>query len=196
MLNFLLYKKQILTARLRRQSPFFWLSRYTGDVTFFTMVGLPLVTLGLIFHVTYKHHIQVETAQKRHTDLACLAENIYFEARGESLEGQQAVAEVTLNRVVSTRFPDDVCSVVHEKRWDSIRNRYVGAFSWTELDSLKRPKGRSWERATMVAVEAYDNQEQASKVPGALFYHAERITPRWSKNKRLVAAIGSHRFYE
>jgi len=195
MRNFWLYKAQILAARLRRRSPFFWLSRYTGDLTFFAMIGLPFATLGLLFHFAYTHHVQVQLAQQRHTDLSCLAHNIYFEARGESIDGQQAVAEVTLNRVSSKRFPDDVCGVVHEQRWDSIRKRYVGAFSWTELDSLRRPKGMPWEQATIVAVAAYDSGE-ASAVPGALFYHADRITPRWSIEKRLVAEIGNHKFYE
>ncbi len=159
------------------------------------MLGLPFVTLGLIVHFSYTHNLQVQTAQQRHTDLTCLAHNIYFEARGESTVGQRAVAEVTLNRVASKRFPDDVCGVVHEQRWDKIRKRNVGAFSWTELDSLSKPKGKPWVQAAEVAVAVYDSQE-ASNVPGALFYHAERISPRWSKNKKMVAKIGHHKFYE
>jgi spore germination cell wall hydrolase CwlJ-like protein len=76
-----------------------------------------------------------------------------------------------------------------------IRKRYVGAFSWTELDSVPRTKKIPWQQATMVAVAAYDNQE-ALKVPGALFYHADRISPRWSRTKKMVAQIGAHKFYE
>ena len=159
------------------------------------MLGLPFVTLGLIVNFSYAHNLQVQTAQQRHTDLTCLAHNIYFEARGESTVGQHAVAEVTLNRVASKRFPDDVCGVVHEQRWDKIRKRNVGAFSWTELDSLSKPKGKPWVQAADVAVAVYDNQEVAN-VPGALFYHAERISPRWSKTKKMVAKIGHHKFYE
>ena len=195
MLNFLLYKGQILAANLRHRSPFFWLTPYADDMRFFTILGLPFVTLGLIVNFSYTHNIEVQTAQQRHTDLTCLARNIYFEARGESTAGQRAVAEVTLNRVASKRFPDDVCGVVHEQRWDKIRKRNVGAFSWTELDSLSKPKGKPWVQAAEVAVAVYDNQE-VSNVPGALFYHAERISPRWSKTKKMVAKIGSHKFYE
>ena len=185
----------ILAAHLRRNSSLYWLTRHVNDVTFFALMGLPFVALGVIFHFAYEDHIRIAAEQQRHADLTCLARNIYFEARGESVTGQFAVAEVTMNRVLSKRFPDSVCTVVHEQRWDRIRGRYVGAFSWTELSALKRPKGVPWERATKVAVAAYDKQE-ALKVPGALFYHAERINPRWSQNKTLVAKIGSHKFYE
>lgn len=195
MFSSLPYKIRIWVADLRSGSPFYWLSRYTSDLTFFTMACLPLVTLGFIFRFAYADHLQVEAEQQRHADLTCLARNIYFEARGESVAGQHAVAEVTMNRVASKRFPDSVCSVVHEQRWDAIRKRNVGAFSWTELDSLPRPKGAPWQRATTVAVAAYDSQE-SSRVPGALFYHAKRITPHWSRTKELVAEIGRHKFYE
>jgi N-acetylmuramoyl-L-alanine amidase len=195
MFNFFLYKIQLLRIRLRRFSLSYWWSRYIKDLTFFTMVGLPIVTVGYIFHFAYEDHLQVIAENLRHADLTCLAQNIYYEARGESVTGQKAVAEVTMNRVKSKRFPDDVCAVVHEKRWDSIRKRYVGAFSWTELRSLKRPKGVSWERATEIAMAAYDNQE-SDTVPGALYYHADRINPRWSRTKKLIATIGSHKFYE
>ena len=189
------YKVHILAADLRRNSSLSWLTEHVNDLTFFTLMGVPFVALGYIFHFAYADFIQVRSEQRRHEDLTCLARNIYFEARGESVAGQFAVAEVTMNRVESTRFPDTVCTVVHEQRWDRIRKRKVGAFSWTELDYLSKPKGKPWKRATEVAVAAYDKQEEL-KVPGALFYHAERITPRWSKSKKMVAKIGSHKFYE
>ena len=59
----------------------------------------------------------------RANDLECLAENIYFEARGEPLRGQYAVAEVTLNRTHAANFPRTVCGVVHEARWDARQRR-------------------------------------------------------------------------
>lgn len=195
MFRTLQYKAHILAAVLRRNSSLYWLTRHLNDVTFFVIMGLPFVALGLIFHFAYTDHIRIASERQRHTDLTCLAQNIYFEARGESVTGQFAVAEVTMNRVSSKRFPDTVCTVVHEQRWDRIRGRYVGAFSWTELHALKKPKGTPWERATMVAVATYDKQE-APTVPGALFYHAERISPRWSQDKKIVARIGAHKFYE
>ena len=195
MFRTLQYKAHILAALLRQNLSLSWLTRHVNDVTFFALMGLPFVALGGRFHFAYEDHIRIAAEQQRHADLTCLAHNIYFEARGESVTGQFAVAEGTMNRVTSKRFPDSVCSVVHEQRWDRIRGRYVGAFSWTELNALKKPKGVPWEQATKVAVATYDKQE-APKVPGALFYHAERINPRWSRSKKLVAKIGSHKFYE
>lgn len=195
MFGTLQYKAHLFAVSLRRNSSLYWLTRHINDLTFFTLLGLPFVALGFIFHFAYADHIRIAQERQRHEDLTCLARNIYFEARGESVRGQFAVAEVTMNRVASKRFPDTVCTVVHEKRWDAIRKRYVGAFSWTELNALKNPKGTPWEQATMVAIATYDKQE-APTVPGALFYHAERISPKWSRSKKLVATIGSHKFYE
>ncbi|MEE8109350.1 MAG: cell wall hydrolase, partial [Gammaproteobacteria bacterium] len=194
MFNSLLYRARSLSADLRRNLLFYWLTKDTGDLVFFALAGLPIVTLGLLFRFAYTDHIRIASEQQRHADLSCLAGNIYFEARGEPMAGQYAVAEVTLNRVASTRFPSTVCEVVHEKRWDATRERYVGAFSWTELDSVSWPNGIAWERAMMAAVAVYDNQE-APRVPGALFYHAKNISPRWSKTKKQVAEIGKHKFY-
>ena len=194
MFNPLPYKMHIWVSDLRSRSPFYWFTRYTNDLAFFALVVLPFVSLGFIFRFAYTDQLQVEAEQQRHADLACLARNVYFEARGESIAGQFAVAEVTMNRVESKRFPDTICAVVHEQRWDRIRKRQVGAFSWTELDYLAKPKGKPWERATAVAVAAYDSEEEP-RVPGALFYHAERITPRWSRTKKMVAKIGRHKFY-
>lgn len=194
MINPLPYKMHIWVSDLRSRSPFYWFTRYTNDLAFFALVVLPFVSLGFIFRFAYTDQLQVEAEQQRHADLACLARNVYFEARGESIAGQFAVAEVTMNRVESKRFPDTICAVVHEQRWDKIRKRQVGAFSWTELDYLAKPKGKPWERATAVAVAAYDSEEEP-RVPGALFYHAERITPRWSRTKKMVAKIGRHKFY-
>lgn len=194
MFNSLLYKVRSLPADLRRNLLFFWLTRDTGDLIFLILLGLPIITLGFFFHFAYTDQMRIDSEQQRHADLTCLAGNIYFEARGEPMAGQYAVAEVTMNRVASPRFPGTVCEVVHEKRWDTSRKRYVGAFSWTELDSVSWPKGIALQRAMTAAVAVYDNQEEP-RVPGALFYHAKNISPRWSKTKKPIAEIGSHKFY-
>lgn len=133
---------------------------------------------------------------ERLAEIECLAGNVYYESRGEPLAGQYAVAEVTMNRVASPLFPDSVCEVVHEARWDSVRERYVGAFSWTEIDSLGRPGGYEWRRAMATASTVYDNSREAPLVDGALFYHATHVTPAWARTKRRIARIGRHIFYE
>jgi spore germination cell wall hydrolase CwlJ-like protein len=159
------------------------------------MLALPVLMLAGIGRFAYADHVRRVAAEQRHIDLRCLAENVYYEGRGESVAGQHAIAEVTLNRVASTQFPDTVCDVVHEQRWDVVRKRYVGAFSWTELDHVRRPQGQAWERAFAAATAVYD-REAALRAEGALFYHATSIEPAWAKTKERVARIGNHVFYK
>jgi N-acetylmuramoyl-L-alanine amidase len=123
-------------------------------------------------------------AARRVTDLACLAENVYYEARGEPLVGQYAIAEVTMNRVASREFANSVCEVVHSR----------GAFSWTLESGLKPPHGYEWRRAQAVASSVYDNTE-APLVGGALYYHATYVSPAWAATRSQVARIGRHLFY-
>jgi len=126
--------------------------------------------------------------------LTCLAMNVYFEARGESLAGQQAVAEVTLNRVASGRYPDTVCGVVFQKNWDPLRGRYVSAFSWTEFETVIPPEGAAWDRALEVALSVHGGRV-APQLHGALHYHAKRVRPSWARAHRQIARIGNHVFY-
>jgi N-acetylmuramoyl-L-alanine amidase len=158
-------------------------------------LALLVAVLGGITGFAYLDHAERRAAAQRQSDLRCLAENVYYEARGEPLAGQYAVAEVTMNRVGSPLFPDSVCAVVHARAWDPSRDRYVGAFSWTELDSLAAPRGYEWRRAKAVAGTVYDNRE-APLVDEALFYHATRISPDWADTRTQVARIGRHLFYE
>lgn len=133
--------------------------------------------------------------QVEQRDLACLARNVYFEARGEPLAGQYAVAEVTMNRVASPYYPKTVCGVVHEKRWDVIRNRYVGAFSWTEFERLPEPRGAEWLQAWQIAETVYFRRHDA-RLDGATHFHANYVRPSWSREKTRVAHIGRHVFYK
>lgn len=142
----------------------------------------------------YKEALHAKALAAEKQTLTCLARNVYFEARGEPLAGQYAVAEVTMNRKASPRYPDTVCEVVHQKRWDAIRGRYVGAFSWTEFDALDEPSGEEWEQAWKIAEAVYYGRA-APKLEGALFFHATYIRPSWAKEKQTVARIGRHVFY-
>jgi spore germination cell wall hydrolase CwlJ-like protein len=118
------------------------------------------------------------------TSLQCLARNVYYEARGESLAGQYAVAEVTMNRKASLGYPKTVCEVVYQK----------DAFSWTGMNSLDAPGGQSWQRALKVAQDVYYGRRQP-ELHGVLHYHATYAQPEWSKEKERVAKIGRHVFY-
>ncbi len=181
-------------GRWRRDLAFLWHTREKDNLVFFSVLVLLVVAFGSLLHVSNTERGRIHAERQRQHDLACLARNIYFEARGEPMAGQFAVAEVTMNRVASKHYPNTVCEVVHQRRWDRIRKRYVSAFSWTELDSVPEPKGEAWRRAVSAAEAVYDNRE-APRVDGALFYHARSIRPRWAKRKKPVARIGRHVFY-
>ena len=117
-------------------------------------------------------------------NLACLARNVYFEARGEPLAGQYAVAEVTMNRRGWGPFRKSVCAVVYEP----------GAFSWTSERRLPEPSGGAWRTAQRVA-EAVYWQRHTPTLQGARYYHATYVKPDWAKEKQRIARIGRHIFY-
>jgi N-acetylmuramoyl-L-alanine amidase len=204
MFNSLIQEARILPGVWRRRVNYYWRFSEKQNLAFGAMLLLPLIGVGAIVYFAYTkpapvNVVEVESALReaafqRATDLRCLAENVYFEARGEPLKGQYAVAEVTLNRVRSRHFPKTVCEVVHEKRWDPSRRRFVAHFSWTELGPLSQPSGPAWDQAMSVAKAAYD-ATYSPVVPGALFYHATRIQPAWAKTQRVVTTIGRHIFY-
>jgi N-acetylmuramoyl-L-alanine amidase len=183
--------------RARNRFLFYWLSREREGFAFAAMVALPIVVIGSIVWLAQGGEIRtdVSVAQRRAADLQCLAENIYHEARGEPLDGLYAVAEVTLNRVNSPHFPDTICEVVYEARWDPLRMRKVAHFSWTEMKAIPTPRGQAWQQAMRVATAVYDDVAMPI-VPDALFYHTTAIHPYWAKNKKTVAKIGNHVFYE
>jgi N-acetylmuramoyl-L-alanine amidase len=117
--------------------------------------------------------------------LFCLALNVYFEARSEDVIGQYAVAEVTLNRVASDRFPDTICEVVWQRK----------QFSWTHDGKSDKPRDqRAWRRA--VAVAAYALEDDGHEVVnGALYYHADYVRPYWASSYDVVGKVGRHIFY-
>ena len=201
----LLHEARFWPALWRRRLAWYWFSA-KDHLPFLAMLGLPILGLASIVFFACLHTTPIEPdrvqvvqreakrAQRRESDLQCLAENVYFEARGEPLKGQYAVAEVTLNRTRAPNFPHTICAVVHEMRWDSNRHRFVADFSWTELGALSPDQGPAWKRAMTVASAAYDD-EQDSIVPGALFYHSTSVRPGWARTRTQVAKIGNHVFY-
>jgi N-acetylmuramoyl-L-alanine amidase len=180
--------------RWRYRISFAWHCLDKGALVFYGMLPLPFVFLGFLVYAAHEEHERSAAAASRAAEINCLAENVYHEARGEPLEGQYAVAEVTMNRVGSGSFPKSVCEVVHEQRWDPLRRRYVGAFSWTELERVRRPRGTAWQRAIDVATAVHDGAH-SPRVPSALYYHASYIEPSWARANRRVATIGRHVFY-
>jgi len=158
-----------------------------------------LLILGVVI-VSTLTFTTIHLAKSRYDmrEMQCLALNVYHEARGESRTGQYAVATVTMNRVQSERYPDDVCRVVYQKAWSSKLNRYVSAFSWTNFEdqsSVIPHESKAWQEAFAVAKDVYLDHERLAKAGDALFYHADYVKPRWARKKNRIAKIGRHIFY-
>jgi spore germination cell wall hydrolase CwlJ-like protein len=131
-------------------------------------------------------------------EVKCLADNIYFEAKNEPYEGQLAVAQVTLNRVVHPQYPKTVCAVVWQQNKDRRTGRKVAQFSWTLDGKPDVPKSKTaYEQAYMVAEEALLYGAQSAIIgTEALFYHANYVKPRWARQMERIATIGNHIFYQ
>src|SRR5205814_9564280 len=114
-----------------------------GALAFLAVTFGILAGLGLALQAVFAFQDVRRERERAVQDasLACLARNIYFEARGEPVAGQFAGAEGTMNRQASRLFPRSVCEVVYQKTWDPIRKRHVAAFSWTEFNKLPEPIG-------------------------------------------------------
>jgi spore germination cell wall hydrolase CwlJ-like protein len=124
--------------------------------------------------------------------LMCLALNVYHEARSEPLQGQAAVAHVVLNRVASGRWPDDVCSVVHQ---GYEKGKFKCQFTWYCDGKPDEPTEiLAWAKSVLVA-----NQVLTGVVPdvtnGATHYHARYVNPYWSASLSKTVTYGSHLFY-
>jgi spore germination cell wall hydrolase CwlJ-like protein len=128
-------------------------------------------------------HSVVQTADREQD---CLANAVYFEARGEPLEGQLAVAEVVLNRMRSGRYPDTICEVVTQP-WQ---------FSFVRRGIIPRADRHSeaWRRAVAVARIA---EAGASRLlpNDVLWYHADYVSPSWGRRLARNTKIGLHIFY-
>ena len=125
-------------------------------------------------------------------ELRCLALNIYWEARSESIPGQLAVAAVTLNRMQSPRFPSSVCDVV--RQGGEVR-RHRCQFSWWCDGKKDDPRdAEAWRRA-MTLARLTSAGVVDDPTDGALWYHADYVKPHWADAKEQVARIGRHIFY-
>lgn len=132
---------------------------------------------------------RMSVSQKQYT---CLAEAVYFEARGEGERGQAAVAQVILNRVKSSVYPDSICGVVYQNQ--ARRNACQFSFACDgKPERITEPN--AWSRAKSVAKEVVEGQVYLPEVANATHYHATYVSPRWAKNMKRLTKIGLHVFY-
>jgi spore germination cell wall hydrolase CwlJ-like protein len=122
----------------------------------------------------------------------CLAQAIYFEARGEPETGQAAVAQVVLNRLTSGLYPASICGVVFQNR-----SHYKACqFSFAcEGRSLRVHDAEAWTQAQHVAEDALSGHAWLADVGGSTHYHANYVRPRWARALKKMDVIGRHIFY-
>lgn len=121
----------------------------------------------------------------------CLAEALYFEARGETVEGLFAVGEVILNRVDSGSYPGTLCGVINQ----GTGRQYACQFTYTcdgRAEVINEPG--AWERVGKVARILIDGAPRVL-TGGATHYHTKAVSPSWAQRFPRTAAIGSHYFY-
>lgn len=124
-------------------------------------------------------------------DWACLAEALYFEARGETVKGQFAVAEVIRNRVKSERFPNTICGVIRQ----GTGRKYQCQFTYTcDGHDEVIAERRAFERVAKVARAVLDGAA-GNLTGGATHYHTTAVRPSWSRVYTETARIGVHVFY-
>jgi hypothetical protein len=129
-------------------------------------------------------------ARARHEK--CLANAIYFEARGESVRGQIAVAQVVMNRVFSGYYPNNVCGVVYQNSNRHLACQFTFACDGIP-DRINEPA--AWERAKTIARDTLDGKFWLSDVGKATHYHAYWVHPWWVHEMRKLDRIGVHTFY-
>lgn len=117
------------------------------------------------------------------SELNCLAVGVYYEAKGEPLAGQLAVADVILNRTTSGRFPRSVCGVI----------RQHGQFSFVRGGTMPTPPANAQWRRAMAVAQVAQKDLWDSPVEDALYFHARYVSPGW--NRARVGTIGNHVFY-
>ena len=137
------------------------------------------------------------TAEERPEEW-CMAQNIYYEARGSNRADRIAVADVVLNRVKDTRYPNTICEVVKQGRQyaDGSMIRNQCQFSWYCDGKSDWPRDMdAWVDAQQIAYNIIQWSDGRGLTEGATHYHAKYVSPEWAKDFDLIGRIGVHIFY-
>ena len=123
----------------------------------------------------------------------CLANAVYFEARGEPLRGQEAVAQVVMNRVFSGYYPNNVCGVVYQNAGRYLGCQFTFACEHKNLDRIDEPD--MWEQAKRIASDTLDGKIWLPDIGHATHYHAYWVRPSWVNEMTKLYKLGVHTFY-
>lgn len=133
-----------------------------------TLIAVPLLAIPLTVSQAYP--------KLRASEMKCLTDNVYYEARGEPVKGQMLVARVTLNRAKSI---GSICKVVYARK----------QFSWTKTKGLTPNDEEAYATAAKAAYAALWYHRPV------YYYHNTSVNPRWAKGKKVIIKIGNHIFY-
>ena len=156
------------------------------------------IAAAMLFFVASPAPAQNFELEKLFPQVQCMALNIYYEARGSNLADQAAVADVVMNRVQDTRYPNTICEVVKQgkKNADGSMRRNMCQFSWYCDGKHDRPQDQDrWVEAQGIAWNMVEEIKFRGITEGSTHYHATYVEPRWAKTLQLVGRIGAHIFY-
>jgi len=126
--------------------------------------------------------------------IACLADNIYYEAGNQSITGKKAVAYVTLNRMRNSNWPSDVCQIVYQRTVSKELNKTICQFSWV-CEQRRSKNDTVWEQSYNIARHVwYKYDASTDPTNGATYFHATYVRPQWNYQKTIQ--IGDHIFYK
>lgn len=184
-----------------------------------TSIGVTMFKKFFITIAALAYSVSAQADISINVEAECIAKNMYFEARNQSLRGMIAVGHVTMNRVADERFPNSACKVVYQAqhskwwlethgKWHPLKNRCQ--FSWY-CDGAKdiiwankektgetiRANARAWRASVEVAIWTlgYGSYRVNDNTGGAVFYYAHNLVdPVWAGEKQLTVVIGNHTF--
>lgn len=139
--------------------------------------------LEIITFLSYiTHNSSLDASKVSRKEIYCIADAIYHEARGESVEGQTAVAHVILNRVKSKRYPDTACEVVHQP------------YQFSYEKGKQHANKAAWSASIEYAALSYMGFIN-DPTDGATHYYAHnKVNPHWSSSYKVAAILGNHTF--
>jgi spore germination cell wall hydrolase CwlJ-like protein len=156
------------------------------------------ITAVMLLFVSGPASAQNFELEKLFPQVECMALNIYYESRGSNLADKAAVADVVLNRVNDTRYPNTVCEVVKQGLQDANGNmrRNKCQFSWYCDGKADNPQNQDlYVEAQSIAWNMVEEGKYRGITEGATHYHATYVNPRWASTLQLVGRIGAHIFY-
>ena len=166
--------------------------------------------LAYLLQTVSVNELGIDTSNIDIEQAYCLAKNIYYESKGEDLQGQFAVAAVTLNRVKDSRYPTTICKVVKQATVSNITKRVVCQFSWycepgkgnkdinfkNKDGSVNQTLVNKFQIASMVAITTMSGNVPDPSLGATHFHNPNIVSPMWSKTLKKTRRIGNHDFYK